>query len=358
MKTQSAKFGYIAAAIIFTGAFFKIQHWSGAGIMLVIGYSLFAFVFLPLWYNYQMKNSAESPKLFNLAVFIIALLVVLGALFKTQHWPGAGVFMILGTASMVVLVPLLIFKNKNEQDEKIKADQAHANIFITAIVGTVLLISFRGQSAEIMNSSANLNRQILQHAGNIESCNNLKYNMIERSGDKMSIDKAMQVKKLSAELSNYILKLEEKLIRDVAQIEGNIPDQYMEMIPPGQKINYDIPSHILIGDLENPARGEYSAAELKNKIIEYKNSLAALFEGENKEMINGTMGLKTDDMKGREETQKWEVALFWHVPFATVMNTFSNLKAEIKFSESQALEMLCMSGMNAREIAKDTTVNK
>ena len=36
------KFKYLSAAITIIGALFKLQHWPGAGIMLIVGSSLLA----------------------------------------------------------------------------------------------------------------------------------------------------------------------------------------------------------------------------------------------------------------------------------------------------------------------------
>ena len=56
-KTFMAKLYGIGAAVVIIGALFKIQHWPGAGLFLIIGLSTEAVIFYLLGISNQfMKN--------------------------------------------------------------------------------------------------------------------------------------------------------------------------------------------------------------------------------------------------------------------------------------------------------------
>src|SRR6266540_2195145 len=47
MKNTMKIFGVVSTILMSFGALFKIEHWPGAGVMLVLGFFLLCFVFLP-----------------------------------------------------------------------------------------------------------------------------------------------------------------------------------------------------------------------------------------------------------------------------------------------------------------------
>lgn len=105
MKTTMKLFGVIAPIIIAFGTLFKIEHWSGAGILLAVGFFLLAFVFLPsaVYVSYREVNN-NTLKLAHVSGFIAGFLVSISFLFKIQHWPATSIIMLVG-----ILVTGLIF---------------------------------------------------------------------------------------------------------------------------------------------------------------------------------------------------------------------------------------------------------
>lgn len=55
MKKSMFILGYLAAVLCSTGLLFKIQHWQGASILLILGIAMLNFGFLPLWFYRKMK---------------------------------------------------------------------------------------------------------------------------------------------------------------------------------------------------------------------------------------------------------------------------------------------------------------
>ena len=57
MKLATYILGTVSSMLFVIGALFKIQHWPGAGIMLTLGLAAFGLVFIPLYAIYQYKKS-------------------------------------------------------------------------------------------------------------------------------------------------------------------------------------------------------------------------------------------------------------------------------------------------------------
>lgn len=57
MKKTIFLAGYIATAFSTSGLLFKVLHWQGASILLVLGIAILNFVFLPLWFYDRYKQS-------------------------------------------------------------------------------------------------------------------------------------------------------------------------------------------------------------------------------------------------------------------------------------------------------------
>lgn len=56
MKKVMYLFGYLSIACVTTGLVFKLQHWTGAGIMLVLGAFLLNIIFLPLFFLRKARS--------------------------------------------------------------------------------------------------------------------------------------------------------------------------------------------------------------------------------------------------------------------------------------------------------------
>jgi hypothetical protein len=122
MKTLM-KISAVVGTIVFgTAALFKIQHWPGAGIMLTLGAFILAFIFLPSALGVLWKETHSKNKLFLfISTFITGFFLILGTVFKIQHWPLAGIFLSLAVLFGIFLfVPALLINRFNDVENKAK----------------------------------------------------------------------------------------------------------------------------------------------------------------------------------------------------------------------------------------------
>ncbi|MGW8317580.1 MAG: GldL-related protein [Bacteroidales bacterium] len=102
--------GYLTLSLILMGALFKSQHLPGAGIMLTVGVVTTVFGFLPIYFRRSYRElEGEKDPVFGIVGYITLALLLTGALFKIMHWPGAGVIIYASLGFLVVgFVPLYV----------------------------------------------------------------------------------------------------------------------------------------------------------------------------------------------------------------------------------------------------------
>jgi hypothetical protein len=137
MKT-TMKISGIAGTVLFGfAALFKIQHWPGAGLMMTFGALFLAFVFMPSALGVLWKETHNGKKLFLfISSFFAATFLILGTLFKIQHWPAAAWILALAAFSgLFLLLPAIMTYLLADQERKNKR-----GAYITGALGIVFYI--------------------------------------------------------------------------------------------------------------------------------------------------------------------------------------------------------------------------
>ena len=136
---NTMKISSVAGTVLFGfAALFKIMHWPGAGIMLSLGALVLAFVFMPSALVVLWKESHSSRKLLlYIASFLAAMLIIFALLFKVQHWPMAGlVSMLAAVTAMFLFLPSLLAVSLRRQENREKRI-----VYIIGATGLFLFIS-------------------------------------------------------------------------------------------------------------------------------------------------------------------------------------------------------------------------
>src|SRR5450759_3596674 len=132
---NTMKISGVAGTIMFGfAALFKIQHWAGAGVMMTLGALILAFVFLPSVLSVLWKETHNRKRLFLfISAFFAGMLFILGTLFKIQHWPLAGSILTLSALSGILFfIPALALSRLSDQENKAKRP-----IYILGAAGSV-----------------------------------------------------------------------------------------------------------------------------------------------------------------------------------------------------------------------------
>ncbi len=199
MKQRIYMLGLLTASLVFLGAFFKVNHYPGAAIMLTAGISLLIFVFLPAaLINHYRAEGNNRNKILYFVTWLTCFVIFTGMLFKILHWPGANYAILIALPfPYVVFLPVFLVvtgKNKN------------FNIYNTVFV----LFLLAAISAFSVLLALNVSRQQIADSYNL-SGNYRKSSLVLReipgTSDKSPVSLAIDdVLKIVGEYRDLILK--------------------------------------------------------------------------------------------------------------------------------------------------------
>jgi len=138
MKNTMKISGVIAPIIMAFGSLFKIEHWPGASILLVLGFFLLSFVFLPsaIYVSYK-EVSNRANKWTHFMGFFGTFFMTVGFLFKLNHWPGAEIAMLLGFILIsLVFLPMVMINKFREKEVAVPK-----YVFAIALCGMMLYLA-------------------------------------------------------------------------------------------------------------------------------------------------------------------------------------------------------------------------
>lgn len=94
----------LVATMLILGLLFKIQHWPGAGVLLVVSISTLAMLYWAGTWALLGSGQKDSvkPTVVGFALGFAYSIVAVGIMFKLQHWPGGQVMVIVGLISSVL----------------------------------------------------------------------------------------------------------------------------------------------------------------------------------------------------------------------------------------------------------------
>jgi hypothetical protein len=136
---NTMKISGVAGTILFgLASLFKIQHWPGAGILITFGALVLAFLFLPSALAVLWKETRNTKRLILfITAFLAGLTFIAGTLFKIQHWPGAGYILLVGSATGILFfIPALLIDKLSDHDRKTKRP-----VYITGALGLAFFIA-------------------------------------------------------------------------------------------------------------------------------------------------------------------------------------------------------------------------
>jgi hypothetical protein len=138
MKNTMKISGIAGTVLLGFGALFKIQHWPLAGTMTTLGAVTLALVFMPSALGVLWKETHNRKRLLLfISAFLAGGFFILGTLFKIQHWPGAGLILTLAAISGIIFfIPALLISRIQDQENKAKRP-----IYILGAAGGIFYVA-------------------------------------------------------------------------------------------------------------------------------------------------------------------------------------------------------------------------
>lgn len=162
MKQKIYILGVVTALIIVLGTLFKVNHWPLAGFMLIIGLLTLVLVFLPIaLINHYKGIGSRQNLLLHIATWLTCFVVFIGILFKILHWPFAGTILTIALIfPYVVFLPVFLVTTSKNKNFNI-----YNTVFVLLLLATNSVFSALlslNVSAERIRDSYNLSRQYIQ----------------------------------------------------------------------------------------------------------------------------------------------------------------------------------------------------
>lgn len=142
MKRTLKISGITSIILIIMGITFKSMHWTGAGVMIVLGLAFFSLIFIPL--NIVLKFQDDKEKS-NRAILTIGMLAAsvatIGVLFKIMYWPYANMLMFSSLLVFtIIFIPIYFIIKYKDPESK-----------FNAIINTTFMIGAAGMLFALIN---------------------------------------------------------------------------------------------------------------------------------------------------------------------------------------------------------------
>lgn len=201
-------------------------------------------------------------------------------------------------------------------------------------------------SKEILNAFVIVEDGLNKTNDNFDGKNGVLYSKFDKAmaDNKVKTEpwynKALKVKKSSAELCKMVDDLEATLYLDVQKLPDLQTADTFKLKQLDSKDNYDAPTRILLGATPEEPGADAKIVPFKEALIKYKKDLQDLVP--TKEKGNLKLGLNTDDVysSNDEKMVKWEYNNFDHTTMAATMCIFAGIKNDIKNAESDVVGLL------------------
>jgi hypothetical protein len=342
------KFIYISGIVIINifviGALFKILHWPGASIFITLGLGLFSVGFLPLAFIKSYAGNGKKNKSLYIAGFICAFICFIGALFKIQHWQGAGWFLIVGIPlPFIYFLPVYIYHhNKSQERSSVNFLGVMFLMVYIALFSSILALNV---SRDTLNA---FTRGDEDNAGTTELLalkNKQSYEMLEKKGITDLKEKTDQLKTRSEAICSMINNIKVALIKSVDGENTSVLDNEGK-VNASAIMGKDESAHttrIMRGD--DGASGK--AVELKEQVRLYREFIHSFVASKNTSQMNidellGTSDT-TDPIYDNGKTIKWEDTFFPNGAYIiTVIGNLDCIETNVRLAEAEAL--YCISG--------------
>lgn len=337
MKKFMYILGVIAPTLVIIGTIFKIQHWPAAGILLTLGLFLLGAIYLPVFVSVKIRDTRKAGKPVNMPLYIIGLVAgivfIAGALFKLMHWPGAGIMMIISDVVVIaVFVPILVINALKDKENQVQ--NFTVLIFVLSFVAIIFMTSMLRVSKDVVSS-------FILAINNNTHTEDVIQNSNESLSDlilEMAPENIVQIKEVEEKADQVDNFIQETIIMLV-----KIVDKNTEAINGSGEINYwlvkkkeamDKPAHFMLGVDYNEARGEV----LKELLDEYKDCISGLENEELTAMLDELL----DTSPGEYEDQKlsWVSKNFEHLPLMSVFTQLTNIQVNIRIVEGEVFKYL------------------
>ena len=316
--------GIASANLMLVSVLFKILHYPGAGVLLILATALFCFFFLPAALMSAYKNEGQKKYAATYIVtFIVFFCGMMGVLFKVLHWPGASIFVLIGVPlPFLLFLPVYLYQTRSDK----KSDSTN---FLGIMFGLIFLAVFSVLLALKVSSN------VLDHAA-LNTANQAQvsaYHLAKLS----NVSDENGIVQSSDEVCDYIEELKCELLTAAGNdfCENNQLRKDFHPFNIENKSLAGISKNILYRPDNNNLEG------LKSKIEKYRTLLLTeeKVTPALKDLINALLDVSDQPVShpGSNETIAWEQREFPSFEVILVIDALTQIQSNIRLLEAEIL---------------------
>jgi serine phosphatase RsbU (regulator of sigma subunit) len=333
MKKAERILGIAGASLLILGVFFKYNHWPTAGIQITLAVMIFNFGYLPLQFNNQWRESRTGwQKFYSIFKFLTIFLILTGFIFKTMHWPGAGIGLMVGSV-MLPLYIIVYFVTRALGQGKLPFMLGDLIIAVIAYL-IYLFVTSTMISSGAVSGYILLEDQYLKMNEGLESSNRMIYESIDSIttiGDEELRASIAELRALGREYLSVTDSVKESFYRMVLR-DYYRPENNHLRLRVDEIANWKPVFKFFI---------EGGAAErIKAATDTYREGALAIAGRYNLHSSSIGLGLETGDQPGEYGTQTWISYIFDGVPVGSVIDNLSLFKQMMLLTENTVLNGL------------------
>jgi len=211
MKNKLYLLGIILVLLFTTGATFKIMHFFGAGIILAVSLILFILIFTPL----AIINAYKAEKRYAF-VYVAGLITIMfnftGALFKLMHWPGAGILVLIAIIiPFILFLPAYLMYLKKKEEKKL--GRLISVLFLLSYISAMNATFALSVSKNVIDDSI----LVHDHYALLESYYETSVNNDLQDADSIQHLELMKLSDKTENLIKEVFTLKKELLSAVAQ---------------------------------------------------------------------------------------------------------------------------------------------
>lgn len=339
MKKFMYILGTIAPTLLIIGAFFKLMHWAGSGVLIVLGSFLLGAIYLPVFAMVSMRDTRKKEKRVNKTLYISGVVTgfifITGVLFKIMHWPGAGIALLVSIVIAVVLfIPILVIHALRDKENQVQ--NFSILIFVLSFMAVNIMVFALKASKNVLYSmavSAKENMVTSRMVG-LENTLFLENANMDTLMPPGRLDQAAMIHDRTGVLDDFL----QGLMVDI--LLATHDDNRMAVTGDGS-IDLDKASYldvnkstelVIFGNEVNSGKGE----ELLTALEEQRELLLSNADTQLDRMINEMLDMNLSTPDGKS----WLEETFAQTPMIAAMVTLSNLQFRIHFLEAEVLKEL------------------
>jgi hypothetical protein len=337
MKKFMYILGTIAPSLLIIGAFFKLQHWPGAGVLIVLGSFLLGAVYLPVFAMVSIRDTRKKEKRVNKTLYVAGTITgfvfITGVLFKIMHWPGAGIALLVSVILAVgFFIPVLVthaLKDKEKQMQNFSI-----LIFVLAFMAVNIMVFALKVSKNVLHSMRVSAKENIMTSRMLASGNTLALQAARMDSTLTSaqLDQANAVHMQTAALNGFIGEIMTDILK--ASHEDNLmaieENGSINLDRANYLDNHNSTERVIFGNGPDPGKGE----QLVESLEAHKELLLAHAGRE----LDVTVSEMLDLRSTYPEELSWLEETFVQTPMIAAMISLSNLQFRIQFLEGELLK--------------------